>query len=315
MLVNHNGKDIKLPDFLIVGASKSGTTSLHFYLQQHPMIFLPEGKELYFFSFRGALPEFAKEGPHRKRWDGRIAMKLDDYANYFKDAGEGQVMGEICPTYLYTYVDTIRNIKEIYGNRYKDLKIMMILRNPAERAWSDFMMHRMNDDEPIEDFREVIKPEVIESRFKNNFSIGFDYVGVGMYYEQVKAFKDEFPKTKVFLYEEFCDNSLNVIREIFGFLGVDAGFVPDTERRYNISGRPKSNLLNWLTEGRSPLRKLVKFVIPYNLRQKIKQMVEARNIRKHDMPEDLKKEMTVLYRGDVLKLQALIGKNLAAWIV
>lgn len=309
MLVKHEGKDVKLPDFLIVGAAKSGTTSLHYYLKQHPQIFMPKVKELWFFSFMDNIPNI-RHGHLAKM----IVSKFDQYINYFQDANSSQIIGEACPGYLYTYESTIANIKKTYKEKYKDLKIIIILRNPAERAWSQFMMNRKSGEEPLDDFLEVLKPDIIRKRLNDGWSIGFDYVGFGMYCEQVRAFIKDFPETRIFLYDEFSWDSLKVVREIFTFIGVDPMFVLDTEKRHNISGKPRLVSLNRLIYGRYPLKKLLKSVIPYQVRARIRTAVDQRNIQRQEMPIALRSKLIDIYREEIIKLQDLLNKDLSSWL-
>lgn len=304
MIVNYNGKDVKLPDFLIVGAAKSGTTSLYYYLKQHPRIFLPKVKELCFFRFMDS-----------PKADKKFVSKFDDYAAYFKDAVAGQVAGEVCPFYMYSYADTIRNIKRGYGAKCKALKIMFILREPAERAWSHFMMNRKDGYEDSENLMDAVRPDVLAERLSGEHRAGYDYIGLGMYYEQVKAFMDEFPECRVFLYDELSSNGVKVVKEMFSFLGVDDGFSPNMEERYNISGIAKSSFLNRLVERQYPLKGIVRRIIPHEIRQKIKQSVSRRNIERQEMPGHVRQELTrKYYEDDIRKLEKLINWNLSAWV-
>ena len=120
MIINYKGKKAKLPDFLFVGAARSGTTTLYHHLMQNPQIFMPKVKQLWFFSFMDAPPEWVRERAQRGL---PTIIKLDDYISYFAKASDSQVMGEACPIYLYKYSDTIRNIKRVYREKHKDLII------------------------------------------------------------------------------------------------------------------------------------------------------------------------------------------------
>ena len=110
---------MKVPDFLVVGAQKSGTTSLFLLLSKHPDIFLPSRKELQFFSSPLLYPK-----------------GLDWYATeFFSDCSDAQLAGEISPQYMYS--------SEIARRVHSDLpeaKIIAILREPIDRAWSHYQM-------------------------------------------------------------------------------------------------------------------------------------------------------------------------------
>lgn len=311
MLINHNGKDVKLPDFLIVGAAKSGTTSLHYYLKQHPQIFMPNVKELRFFSLMDTSPDSTHDW--LKGSDG--IFSIDKYLSYFKDAKDVQVIGESCPIYLYTYKDTIRNIKKVYGESHGSLKIILILRNPAEMAWSHFMMRRKNGAEPLEDFREYLKPDVVNRRLNNHRCSEVDYIGFGMYYEQVKSFMDEFADIKIFTYDDLCADGLEVTRAIFRFLEVDDGFIPEMETKYNVSGNVSSKLLGYLIIKKYLLKDFLKLIVPRGIRRKMRLKLETKIVDRKHIPDDIRQELIErYYKEDICKLGNLIGRELSTWL-
>ena len=102
MKISYENQNIDLPDFLIVGAARSGTSSLYFYLREHPEIFMPEFKEPHFFSFLG------KESPHPGR---RQPWNVADYSELISPADPGQLLGEASTSYLYYFDESIGNIK------------------------------------------------------------------------------------------------------------------------------------------------------------------------------------------------------------
>ncbi len=117
----------RLPDFLIVGAAKSGTTSLQHYLVNHPEIFLNEKKELRFFS--GLENNYV--GPDDDIINKIVTLTISEYKRYFKLAKQNQKIGDISPDYLARYRQSIKNIKKYLD----DPKIVIILRNPVTRAF------------------------------------------------------------------------------------------------------------------------------------------------------------------------------------
>lgn len=309
MIVNYKGKDVKLPDFLIVGAAKSGTTSLHYYLKQHPQIFMPKVKELWFLCF---MDNPLKEVLIKRPWWKEVNVReFEDYAGYFSDAGNSDIIGEACTWYLYFYDFTIRNIKKIYGSDYKNLKIIIILRNPSERAWSHYLMTVRDGKESL-DFKSAIKPEVMAQRF--DIHPDFDHIGFGMYYKQVNAFMREFPHVKVFLYDDLCRDASGLVKEVFEFLGVDDGFTPEVETRYNVTGRIKSRWVDRLVRKPNPLKSFLKLFLPFQTRVRIKARILEKLTERQSMPDDIKKELTLFYRDDILKLQKLIGSDLSLWL-
>jgi len=271
MIVDYNGKLTKLPYFFVVGAARSGTTSLHYYLKQHPQIFMPERKEIGFFRFLSTSSQLIRMLETTRSL--KLVYKFDDYIGHFEKALDTQMIGEANPGYLYAYKDTIKNIKVVYRENYKNLKIIIILRNPADRAWSDFMLRRRDGREPIENFKEALKPEVYNKRLEDNkgFPVGLgDYIGIGMYYEQVDAYLREFQDVKIFLYDDLCRDTLKVVREIYSFLGVSEGFTPDVKKRYNTSGESKVKLLNTFVTHNYRMKDFLKSFIPFKMKELIR---------------------------------------------
>jgi hypothetical protein len=315
MLVDYNGKLTKLPDFFVVGAARSGTTSLHYYLKKHTEISMPEVKEIGFFLFVNTPIELIRMVEKKKSL--KMVYIFDDYIKHFEKALDIQMIGEACNWYLYAYKETIKNIKTVYRENYKNLKIIIILRNPADRAWSHFMVYRRDGKEPIEDFRGAIKPEVSNKRSEDNkgLPVGLgDYIGLGMYYEQVAAYMREFQDVKIFLYDDLCKDALKVVREIYNFLGVSEGFTPNIKKRYNISGESKVKLLNTFVTHNYMMKDLLKSFIPFKMRDLIRHTIFEKNTQRKEMPQDIRSELIKFYEYDIIKLQKLLKRDLSSWL-
>lgn len=140
---------MKLPNFFIVGSAKSGTTSIYNYLKQHPDIFMSPIKETHYFStdidsskFR---PDYAAnlninidswlDGDQKKEIFHAFVKDWDKYLKLFKNSGNQKAIGEVTNSYLYSK-EAAKNIR----SKFPEGKIIMILRNPVERAFSHFLM-------------------------------------------------------------------------------------------------------------------------------------------------------------------------------
>jgi hypothetical protein len=294
------GRAVTVPDFLIVGANKGGTTSLYYYLKQHPGIFMPLLKEPNFFIYGGEQPP---ESAHPKGYKGQI-WRFEDYLRLFEEAGEGQVAGEASTPYLHCHKRAISNMKKFIP-RWQDLRIVMILRNPVDRAFSQYTMYRLWGVEDLE-FEEVLQqPSHVR------------FTGPGLYYNPVKAYMDNFPHVKVYLFEDLKADALGLVRDLFQFLGVDDSFVPEMKTKYNPSGAPWSRLFHrllstpGLISSRVPLIKLIPLETRIGLTEKLSRL----NIRKKlVMTEQSRQYLRDFYREDVLKLQGLIGRDLSKWL-
>ena len=196
MDIKYNNKIVSVPDAIIVGAAKAGTTSLFSYLTDHYQVFHPRIKEPWFFSFRKNKPSF--KIPNSDRLNAQEIISEDqEYFSLYNSTSKYLIDGST--SYLYTARETIKNIKEIYGNKYDQLKIVIILRNPIQRAWSHYMMH-VRDNKTKLSFAESITPKVIDERLSNGATIGYDYIGFGMYYNQVQLFMQTFTNVKILIY-------------------------------------------------------------------------------------------------------------------
>jgi hypothetical protein len=297
----------RLPDFLIVGAAKSGTTSLYKYLRQHPRIFMPDIKEPHFFCFT------EKQPPFKYPQELQVIWRFEEYKELFRSAGEGQLIGESSTHYLYFYNESIQSIKK-YVPYWKDLKIIIILRNPVDRAFSHYSMLRRTEMEHLEFDDALVK---IRERIANGWRPGFDYIGYGLYYDQVKAYLDTFSFVRIFLLEDLKASVQQLIGDIFDFLEVES-FEPDIATVHNRNEINRLGFLNKLITKPgfvSTLLPLVK-IIPLEKRIAFTATANRLNSRRPpwQMTERTRRRLQEIYREDILKLQALIGRDLSAWL-
>jgi hypothetical protein len=297
-----------LPNFLVIGAHKAGTTSLYHYLKQHPEIYMSPLKEPRFFSFEGEEPDFRGPLPEVP---GRplVVTDLEAYRALFAGVSSEKAIGEVSPGYLY---------REKAPGRIRhyipEAKLIAILRNPVERAYSHFLMVRKNDREPLTDFARALEAE--EERIKDNWWIGH-YKSMGFYHEQLTRYYELFDREqiRVYLYEDFDKDPVAVTQSIFRFLEVNDSFVPDTSRRFNVSGVPKSRAVHTLIKKPNPLKSALKPFLPRGLRWRISAKLHESNLRgAPPLPEEIRKELTEAYREDILKLEGLIGRDLSGWL-
>lgn len=295
-----------LPNFLIVGASKSGTSSIYHYLRQHSEIFLSNiQKEGRFFSqMTGNF-----DGPGDKHIDSSITRTLDDYiALFYGFAGE-KAVGDISPEYLYYFEKSIPLIKQTLD---KDVKIIIILRSPVDRAFSGFN-HYKRDKREYLTFEEALEKE--DERRLNNWIWAWQYKNSGLYYQQVKAYLDNFKNVKVLFFEDFNDSPIRILKEICEFIEVTPDFEFDTSYKYNVSGDPKNAVLYKLETSRG-LVNFVKKLVPKKIVAKIKKSWSGeKQMVKTTMNPETRKQLIEFFRGDILKLQELLKKDLSRWLV
>lgn len=303
--------EIDLPDFLIVGAAKSATSSLHIYLNQHPQIRMPAIKESWFFSFLDRPPAYASPGVLNS-----VVSRLEDYARLFEDAAPGQTLGDASPSYLYTYEDAIRNIRAVYPpDKLKDLRIIISLREPVSRAFSQYWTFKRFDHEPLP-FEQATDAAVISRRLADNWNIFYDYTGFGRYYEQVKAYLDAFGRERVLivLYDDIQKDPLQVCQSIFAFLGVAADFVPNVRFKYNnLTGEARVKWPIRMLTSRNPLKRAAAALIPKPLRQLILFGAGKLLLRRGELGDSTRRALAHGFAEDIARLETLIGRDLTHW--
>ncbi len=299
---------VKLPNFLIIGAAKSGTTALFRYLEQHPQVFISEPKEPHFLAFDGESPHFCGPGDE-VMMNTKVYTEFPRYESLFNAAGNAAAIGEGSVSTLY-YPQSIGRIKKYMP----DAKLIVLLRQPAERAWSAFSFMHMRVYEPCQDFREALRQEA--QRISQNWHHIWHYQRQGMYYQQLKPYFDAFGRDqiRVYLFDDFRKNPQPVLRDCFDFLGVDASFVPGEEPSPHVSGMPKSRLLQAAVARAGTLRKMLKVFIPPRMRKAMHRKFEEMNLRKDKLDPQLRAELTNSFREDILQLQDLLDRDLTSWL-
>lgn len=290
---------MKLPNFLIIGVQKAGTTSIYNYLKQHPEIYMSPVKETNF------LAKDWDAMPPEEMAESQINT-LEKYVQLFAGVKDEIAIGEVSPNYLLHYQASCRNIV-----RYvPDVKMIAILRDPAERAYSDYIM-RVRDAREPRSLLEQIKYSSHKS----------DVLLKGFYYTPLKYYLDQFgwEKIKIYLYEDLCQDPITMMQDIYRFLGVDDTFLPDTSKKAQVGAVPKVKFWNDLLQQRNPLRLtvglLLKPLLPVSLRQNIRSRLIKINLEnKRNLSPQERKELVELYREDIGNLQELIQRDLSQWL-
>lgn len=294
-----------LPNFLVVGASKSGTSSIYHYLKQHPDIFLSniqkEGR--YFSQMPGDY-----NGPGDKNLDDSITRDLNLYKALFHGYRNEKAIGDISPEYLYFYENAIPLIKKDLGDK---VKIIIILRSPVERAFSAYA-HFKRDKRETLTFEDALDKE--KERKAKNWVWAWQYKNSGLYYKQVKAYVDNFQNVKVLIFEDFNKDPQRILSEICTFLCVSNDFEFDTTYKYNVSGQPKNQVLYKLETSRG-LINFIKKLIPASFVSKMKKnLTGEKQMVKSKIDDRTRKALIDFFKEDVLKLQEMIKTDVSHWL-
>lgn len=294
-----------MPNFLIIGAAKSGTTSLYHYLKQHHQVYVSPIKETEFFAFEGDEVEFLGSGFKQSP----SITYIEDYLSLFEGVKNETAIGEASPVYLYN-TKAIERIEHYIP----DVKLIAILRNPVNRAYSQFLHNIRDGHEPIAEFDKALGAE--ESRIENNWLWGYHYIRAGFYYNQLEPYFKRFRRRqlRVYLYEDLRSRPLHLLRDLLGFLEVDDSFKPDVSMKHNVSGLPKSRFLHRFLTKPNWVKDRLKVVLPKDMRKRIKHKIRNRNLLKIQMPETIRCHLIQMYRDDISKLQGLIQRDLSQWL-
>lgn len=297
-----------LPNFIIFGVARCGSTALYEYLQQHPNVFMCQPKEPHFFSFEGEVVDF--RGPGDDTSINRVSVtSLEAYERLFDGAGNASAIGEASIEYGY-YPKAVDGIRR----RIPHARLICMLRNPAERAFSAYSLMRSRALEPAPSFEAALADE--PSRIAKRWHHIWHYRQMGFYHPQLKRFFDTFPsqQIRVYLFEEFRADPLRVARDIFEFLGVDPTFVPLHAPISVPGGVPRSPLLQRMLMGTSNLKQALRLVLPAHIRRRVWQRLNAANLVRDVMSPATRSALLAEYHDDILRTQDLLGRDLSHWV-
>ncbi len=293
------------PNFLVIGAQKAGTTSLYHYLKQHPAIFMPTLKEPHFFSSEN---EVSDEYPLLK--SNVVIRDIENYRKLFKNVQEEIAIGEASPSYLY-WAKTPETIKYYIP----EVKLIAILRQPIERAYSNYLHAVRIGVEKNDNFEEAINEEfecrkrgIAQSHIRHYYAKGF-------YSQQLQRYYNLFDQEqiKIWLFDELTSNPHKVMKEMYNFLGVDSAFTPDVSERHNTSGIPKNPISKLIMKREiKRFRNTIKKYLPNYLTKQIRKWVLK---KAYPLSAETRARLTQKYYSEEIpKLQALIDRDLSAWI-
>lgn len=265
-----------IPSFILLGGPRCGTTWVHNCLIAHPMVFVPGVKELHYFT------AYYNKGQQY-------------YENFFVDAEKSkyEAVGECSPSYL-----SDKKCPERVAKAIPDARLIAILRNPVERAYSHYMMFKRNHS--AKSFEESLASDPV-------------LLEAGLYYDALMRYYEYFDKQQilVLLFDDLKLDPLAFIQKIYGFIGVDCEFVPSIlEKPSNIVMFPRIQDLmyklkiDWIIDmvKQTPLDKYFRDRV---VRNKAKAYP--------DMNSDTKKRLQQYYLIPNEKLAVLLGRDLSAW--
>lgn len=289
----------RYPDIYIIGAQKAGTTTLFDWLSQHPDIFAHHlSKDYPFFT------------------NDRIYLKeRKTYLSFAKKAPISQ---------LFLGGDANTMFCSKAPNRLSTMiprsKLIAILRNPADRAYSAFC-HSVERSLELRSFEEAIRDEMEGKQYSQEKSYYFDYLKHGLYCRQLQTIYNFYndDQVKVILFDDLKNKPKEVFKDIFSYLDVDASFVPKLKTHNKTLGGYRFKHLAKFTATSLPpgiTKSILRSIIPFNIRTIIRRKITSMNRIEGNKPLFLNETRTLLldyYRKENKELELLLGKNLASW--
>lgn len=314
---------MRQPDFFIVGAAKAGTTSLYHYLGQHPDIYMSPLKEPGYFAFEVRPENFVPahqarvrrvveetrayvRGPMLEQRSNGIVCDWQDYLRLFAAATTQRAVGEASVSYLWSFTAAAQ-----IAARFPQARILMVLRAPADRAFSQYLQGVSNGI-LRQSFRDYVRASLRATG--DSFSIYRPFLEMGFYAEQVQRYLDHFPRRQIgiWLYEETQARPREVLRQVFEFLGVDPSFTPDTSNRHNqphIARMIKP--IHFLR--RIGIWQQLRAITPAPIRSRLRDAMYRPPGTVTMRPED-RALMNDFYRNDIRRLEGILNRDLSPWL-
>lgn len=294
------------PQFLIIGAARSGTTALYQYLAEHPGLFLTEPKEPHYFALAGTTPAFT--GPGDRQTINRLAVTdREAYLRLYADARPGQARGEASVSTMY-YPAAVSRVREMNP----EARLVCVLRDPVDRAFSAYGFMRTRGWEPCGTFEEALADE--PRRIAEGWHHIWHYAAMSRYGEQLRHVLEVFPREQVLVlrHEDMTADPDAVLARVYDHLGVPPvprTVAPDPHR----SGEPRSRFLGRVVSTHHPLKKLLSPLVPLALRRRLRRQIVARNIVRTSYRPETRRELVATSGPDLDLLERVTGLDVAAW--
>ncbi len=287
---------------------KAGTTALYDALRQHPDVFMAPVKEPNYFAFADAPPAFTAPIDERPEGINNASITAADaYRALFDGSEDAAARGEASHWYLY-WPAAPANIQEAVPT----VRLLAVLRNPVERAYSEFMHFVRDGVEPITDFGKALDAE--GARVEAGWALG-RYVDRGRYAEQLERYLARFDRSqlRIYLHDDLVEDPQEVIEDVYRFIGVDPHFSPATTRRVNKSGVPKRRWMHRLLTAAQPMREALAPVVPQAM-VRWATALKNQNLDKPPMDPAVRSRLIETFRPEVRALETLLDRDLSHWL-
>lgn len=299
-----------LPDFLVAGAPKAGTTALHVALARHPQLYLSRTKEPKFFLSDGQPP--LGKGPGDAKTTREQVWRRADYEALFDAAPPGALLGESTPFYLYDVAAQARIAALI-----PDVRLVCVLRDPIDRAHSNWAHLWSAGLEPEADF--VAACALEDRRQAAGWAPFWRYLGLGRYGEQLASLWSQFPQehTLVLRYQELRETPVETMNRICAFLGVQTDVLTEVPAE-NVTTHASSSPTNRAVAQALRLGTAIDHRVPGPVLAPVNRFL-SRHLQREQRPRqpltpDQREALMPRIADDVRRLEALTGARFDAWL-
>ena len=297
-----------LPDFFIAGAPKAGTTAVHAALARHPALYMSAVKEPKFFLTDGPPP--ARGGPGDVQTYREHVWRRDDYEALFAPAPAGTLRGESTPFYLY-HRDAQRRIRALIP----DARLIVILRDPVERAHSNWAHLWSAGLDPVDDF--VLACAEEQRRIEAGWADFWRYTSLGRYGDQLEHLYTVFPRDQVlvFRYHALIESPGLVLDQICAFLGVPQGVLAEVPRE-NVTAHPQLSLRHRTVAKALRASSAVSNVLPgaTTLTGSLERVLQRDSRPRQPLTWEQRQALLPRFEADIRLLEVITGEDFGNWL-
>jgi hypothetical protein len=299
------------PSFVIAGAPRAGTTWLYRNLDTHPDVFLTDNKEPRFYAVRES-KRLAFNGPGDERWLSHLVQKRDSYEALYSGARADQLRGEASSDYLYrsrTAADRLRW-------EAPDARLVFILRDPAHRAYSNWLQHVQHKREPLS-FSDALDAE--EERVEQGWAWWWHYTRRGFYAQQLEPFLNAFPRDQILilLHDDLRRDPWALLERVGAFLEIDPLPLADNreqaETRQNQSLLPRSRVHGAARGLLRPAAAASARVLPVGAEGRLRRWFQRKTLGPTISDADYRL-LSRTYSADVKRLSDMTELDLSSWL-
>lgn len=296
------------PNLFLVGAPKSGTTTLHHYLDGHPDVFMSKNKEPRYFC---AFPRDAAYHPNREGFLQNLISDETDYAALFADANGATWIGESSTDYLWVE-EAAANIHAA-TRHCEGVRIIIVLRNPVERAFSE---HSALIRDGIEDLGFLDSLDAEDERYSQRWIPLYYHRKRGLYADSVARYIKTFgpDSVGVFLFDDLVASPDAFVSDVCRFLEIDP-LPADPGIKFNRSGVPRSRTLQRIERSENLIKRVIQAVTTRAFRTKLKLRIQEYNLKKIHLSPRERAVAYEIFKDDIQRTEAIIGRDLSAWML